>query len=410
MKKFVKVLLPGMKIAQVVSVFPPYRGGIGNSVCNLAKNLALQGEKVTVFTPDYGLPYEVLPCPSVAVSEGGAKDGRSAEDGADFQIKRVKPLFKFGNAALLPQMMWRLRGFDAIHLHLPFLGATLPVLWFSIFHPKTKLIVTYHMDLAGAGFKKFIFNLYKNTALPLILRRADKIIVSSYDYAENSGIKKFFAKHKNKFIEIPFGVDEHKFYPKQKNAVLAEKYFIDAGDKVILFVGGLDAAHYFKGLDVLMQAAKVVMDSGRDNIKLLIVGEGNLKADYQDRAERLHLRDKMIFAGNVSDADLPDYYNLADIFILPSVDKSEAFGIVLIEAAACGKAAIASNLSGVRTVVRDGETGLLSEPGSPAELAKKIGLLLSDDELRQKMGAAGRKMIEEKYSNGGTTKKYLQNI
>lgn len=381
-----------MRIAQIVSTFPPYRGGIGNSAYNLAKNLALRGEQVTVFTPDYDTAGH--PRPYIE----------------DFQIKRIKPLFKFGNAAVLPQLMWLPRGYDAIHLHLPFLGATLPVLWFSIFHPKAKLVVTYHMDLAGAGFKKFIFNLYKKIVLPLILRRADKIIVSSYDYAESSDIKNFFVKHENKFVEISFGIDEHKFCPMEKNTVLAEKYFIDAGDKVILFVGGLDAPHYFKGLDILMRAAKEVIDAGRDNIKLLVVGDGDLKVDYQDHAERLHLRDKMIFAGNVPDDELPAYYNLADIFVLPSIDKSEAFGIVLLEAAACGKAAIASNLAGVRTVVYDGETGLLAEPGNPADLAKKIGILLSDDELRRKMGAAGRKMVLEKYSNSETTKKYLQNI
>lgn len=376
-----------MKIAQVVSTFPPYRGGIGNSAHNLAKNLALRGEQVMVVTPDYGRP---------------------AEDGMSFQIKRIKPLFKFGNAAFLPQLAWSPRGFDAIHLHLPFLGATLPVLWFSIFHPKTKLIVTYHMDLFGTGFKKFIFNLYKKIILPLIWRRADKIIVSSYDYAESSDIKNFFAKHKKKFVEIPFGIDEHKFCSMEKNTALAEKYFLDAGDKIILFVGGLDAAHYFKGLYVLMRAAKKVVDSGRDNIKLLVVGEGNLKADYQDQAERLHLRDKMIFAGNVSDAELPEYYNLADIFVLPSIDKSEAFGIVLLEAAACGKAAIASDLPGVRTVIKDGETGLLVRPADADDLAEKIKQLFSDSEAAKKMGQAARAKVLEKYRWENVTTEYLK--
>lgn len=378
-----------MKIVQVVCTFPPYRGGIGNSAYNLAKNLSLSGEEAAVFTPNYNTA------------------GDMASSGEKFKIKRMRPLFKFGNAAILLQLMWQLRGFDVIHLHLPFLGATLPVFWFSVFHPKIKLVATYHMDLAGAGFKRFIFNLYKKIVLPLILRRADKIIVSSYDYAETSDIKNFFAKHKNKFIEIPFGVDEHKFCPMQKNAALAEKYFVDGNDKVVLFVGGLDAAHCFKGLDVLMRAAKEVMDSGCDNIKLLIVGEGDLKADYKDRAERLHLRDKMIFAGNVSDAELPDYYNLADILVLPSVDKSEAFGIVLLEAAACGKAAIASGLPGVRTVVYDGQTGFLIKPSDAADLAEKIKQLFLDGEMTKKMGEAARQMVLEKYRWENVVEKYL---
>ncbi len=376
-----------MKIAQVVCVFPPYWGGIGNSTHNLAKNFSSKGEDVCVFTPDYGASY--------------------AEYGADYKIERISPLFKFGNAAVLPQLMWRLHGFNAIHLHLPFLGATLPVLWFAVFHPKIKLIITYHMDLAGSGFKKIFFDFYKKIIIPLILRRADKIIVSSYDYAESSDIKNFFAKHKNKFLEIPFGVDEQKFYPTEKNTLLAEKYFIDAETKTLLFVGGLDAAHYFKGMDILLRAVKKVAESGLENIKLVIVGDGELKSNYQNQAEFLHVRDKIIFAGGVSDAELPDYYNLADAFVLPSIDKSEAFGLVLLEAAACGKAGIASDLPGVRTVVKNNETGFLSKPADPDDLAEKIKQLLADDELRRKMGAAARSMIEKKYNWEKISQKFI---
>lgn len=367
-----------MKIAQVVCTFPPYRGGIGNSAYNLAKYISLKDEKVRVFIPNYTVG---LPTPH----------------GENFQIEIIKPLFKFGNAAVLPQLAWRFREFDVIHLHLPFLGATFPVLWFAIFHPKKKLIITYHMDLAGTGFKKFVFNLYKKTVLFLTLLRANKIIVSSYDYAENSDIKKFFAKHKNKFAEIPFGADEQKFYPTEKNAALAEKYFIDPETKTLLFVGGLDAAHYFKGLDILLRALKKIVESGLENIKLVIVGDGDLKSEYQNQAEFLHVRDKIVFAGNVSDAELPNYYNLTDALILPSIDKSEAFGLVLLEAAACGRPAIASDLPGVRTVVKNNETGYLVKPADADDLAEKIKQLFSDGEAVKKMGHAARQMVLEKY-------------
>lgn len=368
-----------MRIAQVVCVFPPYSGGIGNSVYFLAKKFSSSGEEIAVFTPDYGLPREV------------------SEDGEDFQIKRIKPLFKFGNAACLPQLLWQLRKFDTIHLHLPFLGGTLPALLFLYFHSKKKLIITYHMDLVGRGGKRIIFLFYKKIIVPLALRRADKIIVSSYDYAENSDIKNFFEKHRDKFLEIPFAVDEHKFYPKEKNASLLEKYFIGANDKVILFVGGLDSAHYFKGLDILMRSMKQAADAGQEDMKLLVVGDGGLKADFQDKAERLHLGGKIIFAGRVADAELVDYYNLADIFVLPSIGKSEAFGIVLLEAAACGKPCIASNLAGVRKVVKNNETGFLAAPNDAPDLAEKMTQLLADDELRKKMGEAARQMVLKKY-------------
>lgn len=352
---------------------------MGNSVRDLAHNLSAAGHEVIVFTPDYGA---AIP-----------------EENNIFIIRRLRPLFKIGNAAVLPQLMRRLDGFDAIHLHLPFLGATLPVLFFLIFHRRIRFIVTYHMDLAGDGLiKKILFFLYKKIALPLVLRRAARIVISSFDYAEHSDIANYFKKYRSKFVEIPFGVDEHKFYPKPKSTILAEKFFIDAGTKVLLFIGGLDSAHYFKGLEVLLRALRRAAESGLENVKLIIAGEGGLKQDYQNQAEALHLRDKIIFAGGISDNELVDYYNLADVLVLPSINRGEAFGIVLFEAASCGKPAIASDLPGVRTVIKDGETGFLSNPGDAGDLAEKIKKILLNDDLRIKMGVAARNNVENNYN------------
>jgi len=105
----------------------------------------------------------------------------------------------------------------------------------------------------------------------------------------------------------------------------------------------------------------------------------------------------VIFAGNVNDTELPLYYNLADVFVLPSIDRSEAFGMVLLEAAACGKPLIASNLPGVRTLVRDGVNGFLVEPKDDGDLGKKIKIILDDDALRKAMGIASRQAMENGY-------------
>jgi glycosyltransferase involved in cell wall biosynthesis len=365
-----------MKIAQIVCTFPPYRGGLGNSVKDLAEMLAKQGNEVTVFTPNYK---------KITTEYNGV-----------FKVKRLRPLFKFGNAAVLPQLFWLLSDFDVIHLHLPFLGATLPVVLFSTFHPKKKIIVTYHMDLIAAGWKKYFFNYYQKFCVPAILGRAKKIIVSSFDYAEYSAIAAYFKKHKNKFAEIPFCVDTAHFAPRPKDVSLLEKYFISPQEKIILFVGGLDAAHYFKGLEVLMKSFKTLL-AGNENLRLLVVGNGELAAHYKDMAHALNISDKIIFAENVSDADLPAHYNLADVFVLPSITKSEAFGIVLLEAAASGKPLAASNLAGVRTVVRDGVNGFLSLPGDADDLAEKIKIILNNDELRRNFGAAAKRDVDERY-------------
>jgi glycosyltransferase involved in cell wall biosynthesis len=232
--------------------------------------------------------------------------------------------------------------------------------------------------------------------VPAIFNRAERIIVSSFDYAEYSAVAKYFKKHKNKFAEIPFSVDMARFSPRPKDAALLEKYFINPRDKVILFVGGLDAAHYFKGLEVLMKSFKTLL-AGDENERLLVVGNGELAAHYKDMAQALNVSDKIIFAENISDADLPAYYNLADVFVLPSVTKSEAFGIVLLEAAASGKPLVASNLAGVRTVVQDGANGFLAMPGDPDDLAKKIRAILNNDELRVNFGFSAKRDVDERY-------------
>ena len=106
-----------MKIAQVVCTFPPYQGGIGNSVYNISDILSDLGHEVTVFTPDYNLPVEAE----------AFSDELSAAEGK-FKVKRLRPLIRIGNAALLPQLFFKLRGFDIVHLHYPFYGAVKAIL------------------------------------------------------------------------------------------------------------------------------------------------------------------------------------------------------------------------------------------------------------------------------------------
>lgn len=367
-----------MKIAEVVCAFPPYKGGMGQSVFELSKYLSRKGADITVFTPNY--------------------QDIASEYNEGFKVRRLRPFFKFGNAAFLPQLCQRLKGYDAVHLHLPFLGGTLPVFWHLLFHSKKKLILTYHMDLVGKGIRGSIFWLYKKLVLPLVFLRANKIIVSSTDYAEHSDISAYFKKRRNKFMEIPFGVDITRFFPKAKDQNLLEKYFITPEEKVILFVGGLDEAHYFKGLEVLLRAGKILSDSGNQNFRIVVVGDGEKKHDFQNMAESYNIARNIIFAGNVPDAELAGHYNLADVFVLPSTNKGEAFGLVLLEAAACGKPLIASNLAGVRTIIEKEKIGYLAKPGDAVDLAEKIKAVISDAETAKKMGAVAAETIRENYN------------
>lgn len=365
-----------MKIAIITPVFPPYRGGIGTAAYTEARELVRRGHEVSVFVPRQS--GEKIGNPAVAKVMAG-------EQKENFRLFCLGPFFKWGNAAFLPQLWWKLKNFDVVHLHYPFFGGA------EVVRGKFKLIITYHHDVVGSGWLGKLFKWHTKNWMPKILGRADKIIVSSLDYAKNSNVKEILEKNPEKFFEVPFGVDAEKFAPAEARPDLVEKFNLLLG-RTILFVGGLDRAHYFKGLEVLIKAKAEVV-----NAKILVVGDGDLRSHYEKMVEELNLKDQIIFVGSVAAENLSDYYSLADVLVLPSLDGSEAFGIVLIEAAACGKPIIASNLPGVRSVVQYGVNGFTFSPGNAKELAEKINYFLDNPLEAKKFGEAGREIVLEKY-------------
>lgn len=367
-----------MRIAQIVSTFPPYRGGMGNSAFNFSKILTRMGYEVVVFTPSYNKKtFEVI------------------EDNAQkFKIIRLKPFLKIGNASVLPQLFWRLKNFDVIILHYPFYGASEFVMLKKIlFWKKTKLIIHYHMDNQAKGIKGEIFNLYRILFLPILVRMAKIITCASLDYVKHSNLSEYYLNNKKKFRQVLFGVDLNQFVTYQDHINEQRK------EKVILFVGGLDKAHYFKGLKNLLKALKEIKkENNFKNIKLNIVGRGNLMDFYKHLAKDFHLEKEVNFYDQVDDTKLVDFYNYCDVLVLPSINKSEAFGLVLLEAMACTKPIIASNLPGVRSVFKNGKHGLLVKPGNVKDLVHKIKVIINDKKLAEQMGKNARALVENKYT------------
>ncbi|OGY89715.1 MAG: hypothetical protein A2927_00160 [Candidatus Komeilibacteria bacterium RIFCSPLOWO2_01_FULL_45_10] len=362
------------KIAQVVSTFPPYRGGMGNVAYHLADQLSRRTFEVEVFTPRYSL--------------------REHSFNSHFKIHKLNPQFKYGNAAIVLQLAGYLLKFDVIHLHYPFLGASTAVLLAKLIkRKKLKFILHYHMDLVGRDWKSWVYKSYNWFFLKNLVRAADQIIVSSQDYLKNSLLNRFYGRYENKFRILPNGVDTDYFHPQNKDNYLVSKYRLN-GKKVILFVGALDSAHYFKGVNYLIKAVEFL---NRDDYRLIIVGDGDLKPVYENMVESSALSERVVFTGYVPDEELIKYYNLADIFILPSIDQSEAFGMVLLEAMACAKPVIATDLAGVREVVEKKINGLLVKPKNPELLAKLINELLNNPALCQEYGQNGRAKVEKFY-------------
>lgn len=376
-----------MKIAQIVCAFPPYRGGIGQSASILGAYLQ-EENKVHTFT--------LAPLDK-------SQSSRLPD------TTYLRPLLRAGHGAFPFSLPLRLRNYDCFYLHYPFFGAAELVWLAKLLRPSAKLVIHYHMDVV---FSSPILQLLSWPARLLrrsLLSRADAILISSLDYARHSAISKYLEKWPEKFHALPFPVDTSHFRPKlpenrdgspliakAKEIIgLVTRNFIKRQRTHFLFVGGLDRAHYFKGVDVLLRS---VAKLPAKKWHLSLIGEGDLKQSYISLAQELGLDKEVEFVGSASDDELVRRYQEADCFVLPSINSNEAFGIVLLEAMACGLPVIASDLPGVRSVFRTGQEGFFCPPGDVDALAQAMAKIIEDRALQERLGRAARAWAVEKYS------------
>ncbi len=362
-----------MKIGIVTPVFPPYASGIGNVAEAQALSLQQNGNPVVVITPAYD--HAILTNESL-------------------KVIRIQSLVKFGNAAWIKEIPAEFDQIEILHLHYPFIGGVGAVLKFKKKNTQIPVVVTYHMDLIGRGWKKIFFKLYTGLTLSRILKVADKVIISSFDYAQTGLLKKYILANREKFIEIPFGIDLNRFgtqISEDKIREIKSKLGIKFGEQVILFVGALDKAHYFKGLTFLFKA---LSDVAMQDWKLVIVGGGELIEKYKKEVSVLGLVDKVIFAGKIENNNLFLFYALADFLVLPSLDRSEAYGMVLLEAMAQGTPVIASDLPGVRLLALN-SGGSIFTVGNHEELKVALGLWLNNKDLKVKKGGLAKEWVKK---------------
>ena len=414
-----------MRIAHVVPTYPPYRGGVGRLAAEYATRLRARGHDVQVFTPRY--------------------EPQPVDD--DFVHRLGAPL-RVGNAAFTPSLLTRLRGFDIVHLHYPFFGGAEPVLLRKWLHPRQPLVLSYHMDAVAGGVRGALFRLHARLVLPRIVSCADRVLVSSADYAAHSALTRLSRELTSvdralgaggagwgiparragaspvgvpvaprtggetrrqdpgstqvsvglgevlSRVEVhPYGVDTERFRPGRELALRA-RVGSAPKDVLALFVSRLDPAHHFKGLQVLLNALAGVRPHPW---RLLVVGDGSLRHGFERQAAALDIADRVHFAGDVSEADLPAYYRAADVHVCPSTAAAEAFSLVTLEAAASGVPTIASALPGVRTVVVDGETGAHVPPNDAASLRRALDSLMERPAHMADLGRAARARVEAQY-------------
>jgi glycosyltransferase involved in cell wall biosynthesis len=382
-----------LRIAHLTATFPPYPGGAGNTCYRFATGQAERGHAVEVFTaPAAGEP----PDPGQAV------------------VHRIEPLLAIGNAPLIPSLA-RIDGFDLLHVHYPFIfGSELTLLGrLGRKHRRQALLVHYKNRLIGRGARGALFEGYEHTVAPLLVRAADRVCVLSPDHAGSVPyLRRTGERHPGKLVEMPNGVDTELFAPGGDEAGLRRTLGIPDEAAVAAFVATLDRAHHFKRLDLAIEAiARVTGTSGPGDgeggvaagdgpppVHLIVAGGGELLDRYRDQARAAGVGDHVHFLGPVPHAELPGVLRGTDLLLL-TTEPPESFGIVLIEAMACGLPTIATEYPGVRAVIDDGETGLLVKPGDPEAVAAAIrGLIEAGAGGRAQMGAAGRQKAERLWS------------
>jgi glycosyltransferase involved in cell wall biosynthesis len=264
-----------------------------------------------------------------------------------------------------------------VHLHLPNPAAA--AAWLASGN-RGKLIITYHSDIVR---QKYIAKVVE-PILHAVLHRSSAIVVSSPEMIRFSPV---LAEYRDRCHVIPFGIPLDQFTKcdpiSTKN--IREKY----GERLILGVGRLV---YYKGFEHLISAMAKVRG------RLLIVGRGPLQANLENLIRELGVGDKVTLLGGVS--DVVPYYHAADVFALPSVARSEAFGIVQIEAMAAGIPVVNTNLeTGVPYVSVHGQTGLTVPPADSDAMASALNLLLDNQQLRESFGRAARLRAHREFSD-----------
>ncbi|HEY5540731.1 MAG TPA: glycosyltransferase [Coriobacteriia bacterium] len=348
--------------------YPPHLGGIETYLGTLAEALATR--------PDVHV--------SAIVSNEGAATVR--EDVAGVDVLRIGRAFAasstpvaFGMSRAIREAARDPRRSDLFHFQFPYPWGDWA--WQRAGSPRP-LVVSYHSDIVR---QRFLGTLYR-PIMKRLLRRADRIIVGSPPMMESPALK----PHAGKCRVVPYGIRPERYEATPERLERAAAVRRRHAAPIVLFVGRLV---YYKGVDVLVRAM-----TGFD-ADVVLVGAGPLEGELRELAASLGVADRLSIMPPLDDEALTAHFLAADVFCLPSVARSEAFGIVQLEAHICGTPVVSTNLpTGVPWVNQHGETGLVVPPGDPSALAGALARLLTDDALRARLGARARARVLESFT------------
>ncbi len=315
----------------------------------------------------------------VLVANGKGSTKIERQDG--LEVIRVGTFGTIFSTSICPSMPYWIKSFqaDIVQIHHP--NPMANIAYFLCNQPG-RLIVLYQSDIVR---QRVTYKLYVPFMMRM-LKRADRIIATSANYLESSPL---LLRFKEKCVLIPLGIDVHRFKKRggeRKIAAVRSQY----GGKIVLFVGRL--THY-KGVPYLLEAMKKVPGH------LLIIGSGELEKQLKGYVGQNNLSSRVHFLGELGEEEIVDFFHACDLLVLPSITRNEAFGLVQLEAMACRKPVISTQLeTGVQYVNQDGKTGLIVPPRDSKALAEAINRLLEDEELRTRMGIEGRRRVQREFT------------
>jgi glycosyltransferase involved in cell wall biosynthesis len=317
------------------------------------------------------------------------------EDGV--RVVRLGAWLKLSNTPLSPLWPLQLRRWlrrldvDVVNAHAPVPGLGDLAVAFSGSRPA---VFTYHSGTMhkgekGSGLADRAIGFYERTVLPRVFARARRLVaVSPVSLADGYA----------KAVRITPGVDTGLFTPGVPASQRA---------KTVVFVGRMSRSSAWKGVDVLIRAFALLVEEVPE-ARLKLVGDGDAVPDLLALAAELGVADRVETTGSLGGERLADAVRTASVLALPSLTDAESFGMTLIEGMACATPVVGSEAGGIPLVVDDGETGFLVPPGDPAALATACGKLLTEGELADRMGAAGRLAAEQRYAWPALTERYLE--
>jgi N-acetyllactosaminide 3-alpha-galactosyltransferase len=364
-----------MKIAMCVPFFFPHFGGTEKYVKDLSLELVSRGHEVTVITNN-------------VPKEAGAPAQENMEG---LNVIRIDAM----NFIYLPVSfrfnLSMLKGFDLVHSHCPAFGFTRAIRN----RLKVPHIVTYHCDTTisenflGRKMPKWLIksveemtNMYARWVLP----KADAIINTTESYASTSPVMKNILHN-----AVPIGYHYELFDASRQKQGITEA---SRDKKKVLFLGRFASN---KGIDYLVRAIPAVLKAVPD-AKFVLCGDGEEKPHIEEFIDKVGVRANIEFRGKVNLDEMVNLYSTSAMYVFPSINRLEAFGIVQLEAMSCYTPVIASNIPGVNNVMEVGKSGLLVEPRDVEGLAAAIIKLLKDPEMARNMGVRGRQLVETKYN------------